>query len=79
MDHIRDIVAAIAKVLVDNPDDVTVTVTEAEEFTVLELRVLQTDLGKIIGKGGRMASSIRRIVMAAGMTQKRLVKLQIME
>jgi predicted RNA-binding protein YlqC (UPF0109 family) len=64
---------------VDNPDQVTVKAIEGEQTTVLELRVAQTDLGKVIGKQGRTARSIRTILSAAGMKLKKRFTLEILE
>ena len=70
----RDLVEEIAKALVDNPEEVSVTEIEGEQTTVLELRVAQPDLGKVIGKQGRTARAIRTILGAAGMKlRKRFV------
>ena len=63
----KELLEMIAKVLVDNPDQVQVTEVEGEQTTVLELRVAQTDLGKVIGKQGRTARAVRTILGAAGM------------
>ena len=54
----------IAQALVDNPDGVTVNVVEGEQTSVIELRVAKGDMGKIIGKHGRTAQSIRTILSA---------------
>ena len=56
----KHLVTEIAKALVDSPDEVAVTEIAGEQVTVLELRVAPTDLGKVIGKQGRTARSIRR-------------------
>ena len=69
----------IAKVLVDNPDQVKVTEVEGEQTTVLELRVAQSDLGKVIGKQGRTARAIRTILGAAGMKIHKRFVLEILE
>lgn len=66
----KELIEQIAKALVDNPDQVSVRPIEGEQTTVLELRVAQTDLGKVIGKQGRTARSIRTILSAAGMKLK---------
>ena len=63
----KELIEAIAKALVDNPDQVEVRTVEGEQITVLELRVHPSDLGKVIGKQGRTARSIRTILGAAGM------------
>ena len=75
----RELIEQIAKALVDNPDQVTVKPIEGEQTTVLELRVAQTDLGKVIGKQGRTARSIRTILSAAGMKLKKRFTLEILE
>jgi predicted RNA-binding protein YlqC (UPF0109 family) len=75
----KDLVEAIAKALVDNPDQVVVRAVEGEQVTVLELRVHPTDLGKVIGRQGRTAKSIRTILGAAGMKMKKRLTLEILE
>jgi predicted RNA-binding protein YlqC (UPF0109 family) len=75
----KDLVEAIAKALVDNPDQVQVHAVEGEQVTVLELRVHPTDLGKVIGRQGRTAKSIRTILGAAGMKMKKRLTLEILE
>ena len=61
----KELVEVIAKSLVDYPDEVNVTETENEKAIVLELRVAQADMGKVIGKQGRIAKAIRSVVKAA--------------
>jgi len=75
----RDLIEAIAKALVDNPEQVTVRAVEGEQVTVLELRVHPSDLGKVIGKQGRTARSVRTILNAAGMKLKKRFTLEILE
>jgi len=75
----KELVEAIAKALVDNPDEVQVHAVEGEQITVLELRVHPTDLGKVIGRQGRTAKSIRTILGAAGMKLKKRLTLEILE
>src|SRR5216117_2376074 len=75
----KELIEQIAKALVDNPDQVTVRPIEGEQTTVLELRVAQSDLGKVIGKQGRTARSIRTILSAAGMKLKKRFTLEILE
>ncbi|HEV2386181.1 MAG TPA: KH domain-containing protein [Candidatus Acidoferrales bacterium] len=70
---------AIAKALVDNPDQVQVRAVEGEQVTVLELRVHPNDLGKVIGRQGRTAKSMRTILGAAGMKMKKRLTLEILE
>jgi predicted RNA-binding protein YlqC (UPF0109 family) len=69
----------IAKALVDNPDQVQVNAVEGEQVTVLELKVAPADLGKVIGRQGRTAKSIRTILGAAGMKMKKRLTLEILE
>ena len=61
----RELVESIAKALVDHPDQVQVNSVEGEQVTVLELRVHPEDLGKVIGRQGRTAKSIRTLLGAA--------------
>jgi len=75
----RALVEQIAQALVDAPADVQVTPVEEGEATVLELRVAQPDLGKVIGKQGRTAKSIRTILGAASMKLKKRYTLEIIE
>ena len=75
----KELIEQIAKALVDNPDEVSVNAIEGEQTTVLELRVAQSDLGKVIGKQGRTARSIRTILSAAGMKLKKRFTLEILE
>ena len=75
----KELLEMIAKVLVDNPDQVQVTEVEGEQTTVLELRVAQTDLGKVIGKQGRTARAMRTILSAASAKVKKRTVLEIIE
>ncbi|MGH9747089.1 MAG: KH domain-containing protein [Candidatus Acidiferrales bacterium] len=75
----RELVEAIAKALVDHPDDVQVKAIEGEQVTVLELRVHPEDLGKVIGRQGRTAKSIRTLLGAAGMKLRKRFTLEILE
>ena len=62
----KELVEVIASALVDNPSEVVVTETETEEGFVLSLTVAPDDMGKVIGKQGRIAKAIRTVVRAAG-------------
>jgi len=73
----KELVEVIAKALVDNPDQVQVRMIEGEQVTVLELRVHPSDMGRVIGRDGRMAKSIRTILGAAGLKLRRRVTLEI--
>ena len=75
----KELLEALAKALVDYPDEVQVRTVEGQAVTVLELKVRKSDLGKVIGKGGRLAQSLRIILGAAGMKIKRRVTLEILE
>ncbi|HWX39378.1 MAG TPA: KH domain-containing protein [Candidatus Sulfotelmatobacter sp.] len=75
----KDLVEAIAKALVDHPDQVQVRSVDGEQVTVLELRVHPEDLGKVIGRQGRTAKSIRTILGAAGMKIRKRLTLEILE
>ena len=70
----KELVEVIAKALVENPDQVVVTENETEKALVISLRVAQSDLGKVIGKSGRIAKAIRSVVSAAATkTDKKVV------
>lgn len=75
----KDLVERIARALVDKPEEVMVTAIEGNQSTVLELKVAKDDLGKIIGKQGRTARSLRIIVGAASAKEHRRVVLEIVE
>ncbi len=76
---IRMLVEQIPKALVDESDQVSVQVVEGEQGAVLELRVGPNDLGKVIGKQGRTARSLRTILGAAGMKLHKRFTLEILE
>lgn len=75
----KELVELIAKALVDNPGQVVVRAVEGDQATVLELRVAPDDVGKVIGKQGRTARSMRTILSAAGMKVKKRFTLEILE
>ena len=75
---VRALVEQMAKALVDEPDKVSVTAMEGDS-SVLELRVAPGDLGKVIGKQGRTARSMRTILSAAGMKLNKRFSLEILE
>lgn len=74
----KELIEVIAKALVDNPDEVVVTRREDEHAIVLELHVAPSDMGKVIGKQGRIAKAIRAVVKAASAkeTKKVIVDIQ---
>jgi uncharacterized protein len=75
----RMLVEQIAQALVDAPNEVQVTAVDGDQSTILELRVAAGDLGKVIGKQGRTAKSIRTILGAASMKLKKRYTLEIIE
>lgn len=75
----KELLELIAKSLVDSPDEVNVTEIEGEQTTVLELRVAPADLGKVIGKQGRTARSVRTILASAGMKLRKRIVFEIIE
>jgi len=76
---VKELVELIVKALVDNPDKVKVTQLNGEQSSIIEVAVAPEDMGKVIGKQGRNAQSIRVIVSAAGMKLKKRVSLEILE
>jgi predicted RNA-binding protein YlqC (UPF0109 family) len=75
----KDLIRYIAEALVDLPDQVEVSEVEGEQTSVIELKVAKEDLGKIIGKQGRTARSIRTILSAASAKIKKRAVLEIIE
>lgn len=75
----KELVSVIAKALVDNPDAVSVNEREAGENTIIELSVAQSDIGKVIGKQGRIAKAMRAVVTAAGQKNDKKVIVDIID
>lgn len=75
----KELLEYIAKSLVDFPDDVSVTEIEGERSTVLELRVNEADMGKVIGKQGRIAKSIRAVIKSAAGKENKYVSVEIVQ
>lgn len=73
----KDLVEVIAKALVKYPEQVSITVVEDNDTTVFELRVAQEDMGKIIGKQGRIAKAIRTVVKAAAIRENKKIMVEI--
>lgn len=73
----KQLVEIIAKALVDNPEEVRVNETEGESIVILEINVASDDVGKIIGREGRIANAIRTVVKAAAAKQKKKVTVEI--
>lgn len=75
----RDFIEYVAKSLVDDPAAVSVNIVESDDGTIIELRVAQDDIGKVIGKRGRIAKAIRTLLSAAATRGGKDVKLQILD
>ena len=73
----KGLLEVIAKSLVDNPDEVVVTEKETEKGLVLELKIAPSDMGKVIGKQGRIAKAIRSVVKAAASRENKQVSVEI--
>lgn len=75
----KDLVEYIAKSLVDDPDGVAVNMVEGEKSTILELRVSPDDIGKVIGKHGRIAKAVRTILSASATKTGKRIVLEILD
>ena len=75
----QELITYIAKSLVDNPDDVQVTVTEEDDTILVDLAVAKDDLGKVIGKQGRTARAMRSLLSAAAGKEDKKSQLNILE
>lgn len=75
----KELVEVLAKALVDHPDEVVVTEVEKDNATIVELRVSPTDMGKVIGKQGRIAKAIRSLVKAAASKDDKKVIVEILQ
>ena len=73
----KELVEVIAKALVDNPDEVVVTEKQEGKNLIIELHVAQSDMGKVIGKQGRIAKAIRSVVKAASFNENQRVDVEI--
>ena len=74
----KELVEYLVKALVDKPEEVNISQTEGESVTILEISVSADDVGKVIGRDGRIANAIRTIAKAAGAKQKRRITVEIM-
>ena len=75
----KELVEVIAKALVDHPEEVVVSEKETDKAIVLELKVAQSDMGKVIGKQGRIAKAIRSVVKAAASKGNKKVTVDILQ
>lgn len=73
----KELVEVIARALVEHPEEVTVTETEKDDEIVIELKVASSDMGKVIGKQGRIAKAIRSVVKAAASKEEKKVIVEI--
>jgi predicted RNA-binding protein YlqC (UPF0109 family) len=73
----KDLVEYVAKTIVDDPDQVHVSEIEGENSVILELRVGPNDMGRVIGKGGRTANALRRLVRVLAAKQEKRATLEI--
>ncbi len=74
----KEVLEVIAKALVDNPDEVNITEVDNDDSVTLELRVADGDMGKVIGKQGRIAKAIRTVVKAAASHEDKRVSVEIL-
>ena len=75
----KELVEVIAKALVDDPESVVVNEREEKKTTVLEVRVAESDMGKVIGKQGRIAKAIRSVVKPSAANEEKKVSVDIMD
>lgn len=75
----KELILYIAKALVDNPENVSISEVQGSQCTVLELKVAKSEIGKVIGKQGRTAHAMRTILTAGGAKLKKRMVLEILE
>jgi predicted RNA-binding protein YlqC (UPF0109 family) len=76
---VRELVEYLTRALVEHPDDVQVDEVGSDDDVVLEIRVAEDDLGRVIGRSGRVANAIRTVAKAAGARDGRRVMVEILE
>ena len=79
MSDLKELLTYIAQNLVDNPDEVNVTERETDSETIYELRVNQTDMGKVIGRQGRIAKEIRALMRSVAVRQGKRISVDIVD
>ena len=79
MSMMKELVEVIAKSLVESPDEVVVTEKQSGKTTVIELKVAPSDMGKVIGKQGRIAKAIRAVVKAAASKEDKKIVVDILQ
>jgi len=77
VDELNELVTMIVRALVDDPEQVAVNKVEGERSVIFEVRVVPDDLGKVIGKGGRIANALRTLVRAAGTKDRKSIWIDI--
>ncbi|NSW91073.1 MAG: KH domain-containing protein [Firmicutes bacterium] len=75
----KELLETIVRALVDNPDKISVNEVEGEKSLILELRVAPDDMGKVIGKQGRIAKAIRTVMKAAAVKENKRVVVEIIQ
>ena len=75
----KELVEVIAKSLVDNPNEVHVNEIQGEQSLILQLKVAPEDMGKVIGKQGRVAKAIRTVIKAAALNEEKKVAVEIID
>jgi uncharacterized protein len=76
---VKDLIEILVKALVDNPDEVNVSEVSAPDSVTYEIRVAQDDMGKVIGKGGKIANALRTVAKAAAMKDRTKVFVEIID
>ena len=79
MIEMKDLIATIAKALVDKPEEVITTEIKGQQTSVIELKVAKEDIGKVIGKQGKTAQALRNILMSASTKIKKQCHLDILD
>jgi len=79
MSNLKELLTYIAQNLVDNPDDVSITERETESETIFELRVNTSDMGKVIGRQGRIAKEIRSLMRSVAARQGKRISVDIVD
>jgi predicted RNA-binding protein YlqC (UPF0109 family) len=77
--RMKELLELIAKALVDNPDEVSVNEVEGEQSIILELKVAKEDMGKVIGKQGKIAKAIRTVIKSAAVKENKRVTVDIIQ
>ena len=75
----KELLETVAKALVDNPEEVSVNEVDGENSIILELKVAKEDMGKVIGKQGRIAKAIRTVIKAAAVKENKRVVVEILQ